>query len=94
MSYYTTNMHRIDYSGSEPYTYQLNPLRPIYTQLRRDLVTINKELCACLVKVPNITTYPDHPTKSDAYFVLYFNKNLSEETIKATCSYKKVDGFY
>ena len=47
MSYYITDTVIFDYSGSETYSYMLNPLRPYYTEIRRNTIKLSQPMCCC-----------------------------------------------
>lgn len=94
MSYYITDTVVFDYSGSETYSYMLNPLRPYYTEIRRNTIKLSQPMCCCLVKIPNVVTYTDNATLRDAYVFLFFNENLTPISTTFKEHYKSVSGFY
>lgn len=94
MSYYITDTVVFDYSGSETYSYMLNPLRPYYTEIRRNTIKLSQSMRCCLVKIPNVVTYTDNATLRDAYAFLFFNENLTPISVTFKEYYKSVSGFY
>lgn len=94
MSYYVTDTTVFDYSGSETYSYMLNPLRPYYTEIRRHTIKLLQPMCCCLVKISDVATYTDNPTLKDMYVFLFFNQSLTPINTTFKSYYKSVGGFY